>query len=674
MLNKLSIKQKITLGFSALGTLLLLACILAYIALTQIQQANDQVKSVAVPVQRAADALQLQQLELSKLLAQAFSQNAKNELEKEQQAFLSLLQRYQSQQNQLLALISEKPKLQSKLQSAIEQSKNLATAGKQLFASKLDVEQRRGQLSQATAKLAEFKDEASGAMLDIELIETDKQRQLEEVAGTGVRIDDMLFTLGNNSKAISQLSATELTQHQDDMRFLLDNIRNNYQYLQQQAQGLPMDELRERYDGAMANVTQFLASPGTLYQVQQQKLSAIEKAQQAYSSAESNANEVIASLQELQAGAKDQFEHYQDVAQTKIDQAKNMAIVLALVFIGLGAFISISTSRAMLGPLNAVNKMLNYLAAGDFSRQMNKFNDDEFGQLIDNINQVKNNLRGLLENINQQVHELENLSQSSLSRSTEIASNANTQQQRMKDATDLASRISHSASLVSQESQTSLDSIHEAESEGKQVTRIANDNRGHIVSLSKRMDEAVNIMTKLTAHSQNIGSILDTISSIAEQTNLLALNAAIEAARAGEQGRGFAVVADEVRTLASRTQDSTNEINQMIAALQQDTSIASSAINAGKEDASLCVSQSDALVNAMTQISSALSNVIVLSSRVSEAAHSQAGDCRSIEGVMNDAQDTARQNANAMQDMAKGSASLSEFAGRLTALVERFKL
>jgi methyl-accepting chemotaxis protein len=123
------------------------------------------------------------------------------------------------------------------------------------------------------------------------------------------------------------------------------------------------------------------------------------------------------------------------------------------------------------------------------------------------------------------------------------------------------------------------------------INNIVNDNSQSIEQLSIRLSESVAVMELLTQHSKNIAGILDTIGGITEQTNLLALNAAIEAARAGEQGRGFSVVADEVRSLASRTQASTAEIQVMISNLQKDTSTAVKAISEGQTQASECVAQ-----------------------------------------------------------------------------------
>ncbi|MGC0119286.1 methyl-accepting chemotaxis protein [Pseudoalteromonas piscicida] len=674
MLSKLTIKQKITLGFSALGVLLLLACVLAYLALAQIKSANQNMGKITLPIQRSADALQLEQLKLSKLVSQAYTLESEQDINRARQQFTTQQQLYVERQRHLTSLTQAMPEFVTPLKQTLALGEQLSRAAEQMLQAKADVVQAQQRIQSQYQALKQDKEQASNAMLDLELIETDKTRQLEEMVGTGVRIDDMLFTLENNSQRISGLTLEQVDQHQQDMLFLLDNIENNLTFLKRQAYGMDADDLLNQFSEGMTKLREKLGEPGHLYVAVQEKLRQQQQAAMLYKQSEQHAFAILTELEKMQQSANAAFNRSQNNAETLIERAQNTAILLVIVFIALGAFISVSTSRAMLGPLAAVNKMLKYLAAGDFSKQMSKRSDDEFGQLIDNINQVKDNLRALLESINNQVHELEGLSESSLSESKQIANNATEQMRRMDNANRLAQSISASALAVSERSSDSLASIHTANQHKTEVSKYTQDNKEHILSLSTRMSEAVESMTKLTTHSENIGSILDTIVSIAEQTNLLALNAAIEAARAGEQGRGFAVVADEVRTLASRTQESTNEINQMIAALRQDTHSASEAINSGQRDVASCVKQSEALASAMDEIANAILQVTQLSEEVSQAADHQATDCQQIEQVMLDAQSTANENAQAMQSLAKGSESLSSFSHRLATLVERFKL
>ena len=236
--------------------------------------------------------------------------------------------------------------------------------------------------------------------------------------------------------------------------------------------------------------------------------------------------------------------------------------------------------------------------------------------------------------------------------------------------TQMASATAEIASHAEQTAQSAQDSAKNTEN-GRTVVL---ENKNSIHRLAEELDEASNVVGELNRHSQEISTVLATIQGIAEQTNLLALNAAIEAARAGEQGRGFAVVADEVRVLSQRTHDSTEEIKATIDTLQATTSNAVKLMENSSKLATHSVEDADKASVALEEINNSVKNISDMATQIATAAEQQTHVTNEITQNVTLIKEVSDQLVNSAQESSQEAGSVKELSGELMTKVSTFKL
>lgn len=331
-------------------------------------------------------------------------------------------------------------------------------------------------------------------------------------------------------------------------------------------------------------------------------------------------------------------------------------------------------TRLIVGPLRSVIRVAQQIASGDLSATVQVTRQDEIGQLMLAMQQMGAGLSGIVSGLQAGIEQLANSAQS-LSAVTEqtnleVSSQKEETEQvatAMNQMTATVHDVARNAEEAAQAAQTADDKVES----GQQVVR---QSMVRIEQLADSATSASSSIESLSAEIQNIGTVLSVIKSVAEQTNLLALNAAIEAARAGEQGRGFAVVADEVRALAKRTQQSTEEIERLVSALRSAAQTSVQQIQSSGELVKMAVSDALQTESALGSIAAAVSLIQQMNQQIAAAAEQQSSVAEEINRSVTSIRASADQSSLAMQGNAASSIELAQLGVELKGMVGHFRL
>ena len=347
--------------------------------------------------------------------------------------------------------------------------------------------------------------------------------------------------------------------------------------------------------------------------------------------------------------------------------------LLALLIVGMGSTITWQIQRSVVRPIaRSVEHLKNM--ENDLTLRLSVKHKDELGSLFGAFNQHTQTLAEVITEVTETANSLAASANQMLQSGQQSLDLANSQLGETDQVASASNQMAASSIEVAEHAEATLQATETAQAQTLAGQEEVSSTINAINDLAEQMNSMLSVIERLDSGSQNIGKVIETISAVAEQTNLLALNAAIEAARAGEHGRGFAVVADEVRQLASRTQQATGEIHRIIAEVQAAAADVSNVIHQGTKQAQSCVAQAEAAGKALNNISLSVVSVNDHGLQIAQAAREQSNVASEISQSMVRINGLATESSHSTEQTQTVNLALVARAEALEVLVKKFKL
>ncbi|MEM7207744.1 MAG: methyl-accepting chemotaxis protein [Pseudomonadota bacterium] len=363
-------------------------------------------------------------------------------------------------------------------------------------------------------------------------------------------------------------------------------------------------------------------------------------------------------------------------SKTVVSTSRTTTIIASSVIVVLFIALSALLVGLIVRPLNSAADALEDIADGDgdLTQRLNKSGISEVNRIADGFNHFVEKTQSLIAGVESATQKLAESIDKAVTITEQTKEQTVTQQQNTTEVSEAIYDLSEQVNKIAHYTESAAKSASEADAESKSGEQVVVFSIHAVQSMSSSIESAATNLSVLSEDTKNVEKILDVITTIAEQTNLLALNAAIEAARAGEQGRGFAVVAEEVRNLATRTQQSTEEINSILDKVRCGVSQVNTIMENGREQATQSQQQVEMAGNVLRDIAAAVATINQSNSDINDAAATQRSKTEAIAASIDAIKNAAEQNAIGANNASDANSELSELSRSITHLVSQFKV
>ncbi|UZD57611.1 HAMP domain-containing methyl-accepting chemotaxis protein [Shewanella algae] len=672
---KLNVATRVIAGFAVVTLLLILLGAVSWFTNNELKNTTEVLQQLSIPALKSTGELGETLSEQQRLVLVGYHVTKANKLPPIQQQFASQKQNFKAQFASLSKLVQHEPGLKEILPQVERNYQAFINTSERMMADHLSALEQQESLNKQRDQLETTADDAASLLLDLMELEQSQDTTEREIAASAAALDS---NVTNVISTVYDLVATEERSKYEiivkELSYIINEAEAKLEYISRHGAGVIDADVLNEMNSELGKLSQHLKGKNSIQAQKATQLELKASTQVALNQVETDKKNVNQAMGALSGAIETLTNEINAKTLASIDSASMQTLLVVLVAIVVAIAVSIAVVKPLTASLNRINQALNILASGDLTHKLDDSGQDEFAELSRNCNRLIDSLRGLIRGILDRSNQLAAAAEQTSAVTSQTTIGIQEQKSQVDQVATATTELSSSAQQVSHSADHALNQIKQADEEAQHMRMIAEENRRTIEALAEEVAKAGQVINKVHSDSDAIGSILDVIRGIAEQTNLLALNAAIEAARAGEQGRGFAVVADEVRNLASRTQESTQEIQQMIQVLQTGTQEAVAVMEQGRAQANSCVAKTEQANQALEAISESVHQAFDAGTQIANAAQEQNLVSQQVSEKLEHIALISEETASGADQTAQSSHQVAQLAEELQASVGEFKV